>query len=271
MIPVNCPIDMYQRYKHLDIRCFDNELNDIRLDVGINKYYINTYTDKDKEKHLTNYIAFMQHHKALYNFKRRTDIPSKIRQLIPKELRSHQMNIMPAFIGKGSPDLIKFVVETAIATGLIAPKNHQSLKQIVQNYCDINLGIDCSGFVNNYFRAIRPEMKQDRLISDYFKHPIRIRNSWNEINRNDVLIWVTPNGSLPNSKHIAVVDHRGGNKQAGIIVAESTGAANRIGPCITCYEFIKEPAQTGYPGVFLMSRPIANPNARSLVKVVQPF
>jgi hypothetical protein len=114
--------------------------------------------------------------------------------------RGHRMMIARAFYGKGSPEDCAVALRHAIRYERTSPER-------LQDYCDrvARIGLDCSGFVNNYFRAIR-RITQDRNIADYARGTAR--DSLADIQPRDVLVWTNTQGQVlahPHA-HIAVVE-----------------------------------------------------------------
>ncbi|KAA0256218.1 NlpC/P60 family protein [Acidobacteria bacterium ACD] len=110
------------------------------------------------------------------------------------------------FEGKGSPSDIKTLLEAALISEEV-PDDTDSL----QAFCDESIGVDCSGFVNAYFRTmnwIGESQSILDLVRGQRKDPTRIQPR-------DVLYWyskVSETGKLlptPDTGkvgHIAVVD-----------------------------------------------------------------
>lgn len=58
------------------------------------------------------------------------------------------VKILQPFQGKGSPEEIEMVLKLAVGCGLLTPT-----RDALQRYCDVNIGLDCNGFVGNWVRA----------------------------------------------------------------------------------------------------------------------
>jgi len=126
--------------------------------------------------------------------------------------RGHKVQIAHCFYGKGDPDEYRVTLMYALRYKRCTPGN-------LQRYCDRNakLGLDCSGFVNSYFKHIG-RVSESRLISTYERGTLRSDES--EIGDLDVLIW--QGGS---TDHIAVVDHViVGSNPLKMVVVESSGS-----------------------------------------------
>ena len=124
-----------------------------------------------------------------------------------------------AFTGKGSPDQISDVLRLAHRFGFIsnsARKPPQGLALSAQQYCDKYLGLDCNGFVSNYF-GLNP----DKMIGEYDVNSSR-RERIELVQDRDVLVWVKDKTNYP---HIAVVDEAppkglsGGNATFNVVQA----------------------------------------------------
>ncbi len=130
--------------------------------------------------------------------------------------RSHRTMIANAFYGKGSPEDCAVALRHAVRYGRTRPEQ-------LQNYCDrvAQIGLDCSGFVNNYFRAIG-RIQQDRNIPDYAHGTTR--DAFAEIQARDVLVWANSQGQVlahPHA-HIAVVDSVADNQGHAVVVESAS-------------------------------------------------
>jgi hypothetical protein len=113
--------------------------------------------------------------------------------------RSHREMIARAFYGKGSPEDCATALRYALRYG-------RTQANQLQHYCDkvALIGLDCSGFVNNYFRAIG-RIRADRNIETYAQGTLRDEVS--AVQPDDVLVWSDSRGHVlpwPHA-HIAVV------------------------------------------------------------------
>ncbi|MGB5486365.1 MAG: NlpC/P60 family protein [Lysobacterales bacterium] len=125
---------------------------------------------------------------------------------------SHKVQIAHCFFGKGNPDEFRVTLMHALRYNRATPAN-------LQRYCDRNakLGVDCSGFVNTYFKRIG-KISIDKHINEYERGTLR--SAEDEIRDLDVLIW--QGGS---SRHIAVIDHViPGSNPLRMVVVESSGS-----------------------------------------------
>ena len=121
---------------------------------------------------------------------------------------SDKQAIAGAFYGKGSP------AAYAITLGYALRYRRSSLASL-PTYCDdqAKLGIDCSGFVNQYFLATG-RISAAQGIDVYAQKAVRTQAG--EIKNLDVLIWL-------DYSHIAVIDHGLPNSKQFVVV-ESAGS-----------------------------------------------
>jgi hypothetical protein len=128
--------------------------------------------------------------------------------------RNHRMMISRAFYGKGSPDDCAIALKHALRYGRTHPDR-------LQQYCDQvgKIGIDCSGFVNNYFRAIG-KVTHDRNIAQYAHG--RARDDLASMQTGDVLIWTNSHGHIHTHPraHIAILNSAP-DRQGHAVVVES--------------------------------------------------
>jgi len=116
-------------------------------------------------------------------------------------------DLIRPFLGKGTPEDIRFVLRLAIHFELLKP-----IKSQMQRYCDENVGIDCSGFASAYYGG--SWMGKDA--KDYRDSATRVKK----------IADISPNDSIvfQNGKHIAVIDKitERDSTCVGCKVAEST-------------------------------------------------
>jgi hypothetical protein len=134
------------------------------------------------------------------------------------QLRTLQMprRLRRVFAGKGAPRDIALVLGLLDCSGrfgaLFPGVDRQSA---MQSYCDRFIGLDCSGFVNNYFTAIgrRADDLTDRpTIATYARHGRRLA-AMPGSPRNHVFCWVrgesrtsVSSGRAIEFAHILVID-----------------------------------------------------------------
>ncbi len=134
---------------------------------------------------------------------------------------SQKFAIAEAFFAKGSPEAYAITLKCAL-------RYQQASVAGLQKYCDdtAKLGLDCSGFVNQYFIAIgRLTKAQD--IDVYAKAALRRQTA--EVQPLDLLIWL-------DYSHIALVNHRIGNPNQ-VVVVES--AESKRGLTHSTYRLLK--------------------------------
>jgi hypothetical protein len=130
----------------------------------------------------------------------------------------NKVDIACVFMGKGSPSHISDAVWLASRYGLIRiepnRKNSSAIPaRTVTQFCDDCVGLDCNGFVNNYFSFSR-----DKSIDTYdANYPSSRRQSLEEVQTGDAVIFIeendatakNPKAAVPAAglyKHIAAVD-----------------------------------------------------------------
>lgn len=126
--------------------------------------------------------------------------------------REHRAQVAHCFYGKGDPHEYRVTLMHALRYKRCTPSN-------LQHYCDkiAKLGLDCSGFVNSYFKHIG-WITEARHIDTYGRGILRSAES--EIRDLDVLIW--QGGPM---RHIAVIDHViVGTNPLKMVVVESSGS-----------------------------------------------
>jgi hypothetical protein len=129
-----------------------------------------------------------------------------------------KVDVACVFMGKGSPAEIANAVWLASRYGLILidpkRKNHSGVRtRTFTEFCDDCVGLDCNGFVNNFFSFSR-----DKSIDTYdVGYPKARRQSVDEVKANDVLIFIEEDDAAAKNvksgqpggtsyKHIALVD-----------------------------------------------------------------
>ncbi len=172
------------------------------------------------------------------------------------------------YMGKASPDEI-----SDFLCKLVANQRLPLERAALQDYSDKYVGMDCSGFVNQYFIARGDHGQRERLIVTYHDTgKRRTRRRVGDMRPRDVLIWVTSQGRIPGSKHIALLDSVL-DPQSGVVrVVESTGGGS--GLCDSLYYFL--PARgRGNDTYFKVERRLRgarfNRSSDSYVRVVPAF
>jgi hypothetical protein len=103
------------------------------------------------------------------------------------------LGVKRCFDGKGSPREIRHVLWLASRYGHLQWAT-------AQTYCTDNLGLDCNGFVANYYGLIPDYLST----SDFDKNS---RHNFDEIQAGDVIVFykTLPKSPKPNCSHVAVV------------------------------------------------------------------
>lgn len=123
--------------------------------------------------------------------------------------------IAKAFYGKGSPDDYAVTLGHALRYRRATPAG-------LQDYCDhqARLGLDCSGFVNQYFMLLGLVPRPQGISITTYESQGTVRTNPDEIQNHDVLIW--QGGRY---RHIAVIDHIvSGSEPLQFVVVESSGS-----------------------------------------------
>ena len=128
-------------------------------------------------------------------------------------------DMMRPFLGKGSPDEIRMVIRLAIHFGLLA-----KTASAVQEYCDKNIGLDCSGFARAYYGT---RWSSIAGVRDNSQRITRLE----DIRTGDALIWNS-------GGHVAVID-----------TIKSIEREKGIAYCLTCNvaESTADPMVAGGP------------------------
>ena len=152
-----------------------------------------------------------------------------------------KVDMVYVFMGKGSPSEIARAVWLASRYGLILidpPRKNPSQvpTRTLTEFCDDCLGLDCNGFVNNFF-----SFKRDKSISTYDgKYPKGRRQRLSEVQANDVVVFIEEDdATAKNPKagptsgtsypHIALIDavSPAGPDQLLLSLVQSSG--NEVG------------------------------------------
>jgi len=136
------------------------------------------------------------------------------------------------FCGKASPQEIRRALFTAQVAGLV-----QSSQTALQNYCDQQGGMDCSGFASVSYGYFRDAGHAGPDASAYRTRGVE-RKTIDEIRAGDAIVWLQEN-------HIAVIDNVMGPFQMSpplrCKVAESTaGIITAAGPGVQYSEYAFE-------------------------------
>lgn len=162
--------------------------------------------------------------------------------------------------GKGSPSDYVAALQWALLN------DKAGSQEELQEFCDSNLGIDCSGFVTNYLLATgKRTFKQNTAGRDpnwtnaaSYYNVANAVNDPHTIRRGDLLVWMTGNSVKRSPGHVALVESylQGGIEAPGYLrVVESTTAAkpNLLDSMYTV-ESIIEKGTEGAPVMMLKVR-----------------
>lgn len=157
MASVGTPFALYSAYRNINVCLLGHQ---IILAIDIHEYRNNELGgDSSTAAGLTEYFKLKDKIKA-YGNRLGKDlyeiyyplVKTKDRQKNPQTAITDYMLIdvwfplYNVFVGKGSPKEIADALKLAAAFGHVEPTLHS-----MQQYCDKNIGIDCSGFASNYF------------------------------------------------------------------------------------------------------------------------
>jgi hypothetical protein len=170
------PSDFAWRYKHMDV--YGGPKGQQR--VSVHKYRMNTDdpADLDEAGRIRDHVADHELGSARWSIQRWARALDETEdtgfEAAASRLGSLRMIASPeggprrlrrVFLGKGSPRDIALTLGLLNASGRLADVFPGLGEQAaMQSYCDRFIGLDCSGFVNNYFTAIgrRPDDLTDR-------------------------------------------------------------------------------------------------------------
>ena len=157
------------------------------------------------------------------NFREKSQLVQRVRRELRRaggltliDVESNDRSqIAKAFYGKGSPEDFAVTLGHALRYRRTTPAG-------LQNYCDnqARLGLDCSGFVNQYFMLLGLVPGPQGIGITTYESQGTVRTNPGEIQAHDVLIW--QGGQY---RHIAVIDHLiPGSDPLQFAVVESSGS-----------------------------------------------
>lgn len=169
--------------------------------------------------------------------------------------RSHRDMIAAAFYGKGSPDDCARALMYALRYNRTRPEG-------LQRYCDqvAGIGLDCSGFVNKYFRAIG-RINSDRHIDEYARGTLR--DALSTIQPRDVLVLTDRRGNVlrhPDA-HIAILESATDNNGRATVVE---AASSMNGLTHSTYTFTRVDRN-----LFSVQRPASSTSRTGYVRVAR--
>ncbi len=136
---------------------------------------------------------------------------------------AHRRVISRAFNGKGSPETCRAILSYVLRYGIATPAD-------LQNYCDFvgRVGLDCSGFVNSYFKA-EGTIDRDWMIAQYGQGR-QLRDTIGQVQPRDVLVWTNRAGVVLErpTAHIAIVASAPDSSGRGVVV-ESASSLGGLG------------------------------------------
>ena len=135
------------------------------------------------------------------------------------------VRLMACFCGKGHPSHIAQALRLAVYFELLQPTH-----KAIYDYCQANIGMDCSGFVGNYLRhhGLGPNLGPSSKVSAFAQAPYRI-SELSAIRAGSVIVWAS-------GSHVAIVHcilPQGPNGTTGAVVCESTGSCLEAGDADT--------------------------------------
>lgn len=161
------------------------------------------------------------------------------------------------FMGKGTPRDIALALSLLQASGRLSVVFPGLAAPVaMQNYCDRFIGVDCSGFANNYFTALgrRPDDLTDRPTISMYARPGRRLSTLPGSPRNHVFCWIngeSRTGVRPGApirfSHIVVLDDwvrppdPVGNDPTGAVFRCSQSSASLGGITTLDYEVLRAP------------------------------
>jgi hypothetical protein len=224
--------DFVQNYWNLDVSGTHPTAGPVRFMISCNKYFMNMAKPKDYD---TNEDSQKAYDKV-------TNKQAHVGQILATA-QGKKMTVSPSTfvgveVGKGSPDDMEEVLSTGIETGVLSADRAK-----VQAWADTYIGVDCTGFVSQYFADnISPTGVAIPNISCPWYFNLAIKNNagnkskaliwdFDEVEEDDVLLWMNEAGAETKKPgHIAVVydtQDRGDSKV--LLVAESSGASDNQG------------------------------------------
>jgi hypothetical protein len=117
--------------------------------------------------------------------------------------QANKARIRTAVAGKGSPKDYEIALEWAVRKNLVAGN-----QTALQTYSDKNMGIDCSGFVENYLasngKCAAPSYSACSPAASFYNAAQAI-NDPSQVRHGDLLVWMTGNAVKQNPGHVAVL------------------------------------------------------------------
>lgn len=224
--------DFVDDYWNLDVSGTHPTAGPVRFFISCNKYFMNMAKPKDYDTNPKSQAAY----DAVT--KKQAHVGAILAAAQGKRMVVSPSTFLKVEVGKGSPDDMEDVLCTGIETGVLSADQAK-----VQSWADTYLGVDCTGFVGNYFEdSISSTGMPIANIGCYWWYNLAIKNNggkkdealiwdFDEVAEDDVLLWMNEAGvETKKPGHIAVVydsQDRGDSKV--LLVAESSGASDGKG------------------------------------------
>lgn len=116
--------------------------------------------------------------------------------------QTHKDRIRNAAMGKGAPRDYELALEWCVRAGKLPLINPVTL----QNFSDNSLGIDCSGFANNYLIAAGKKTYSNNTVRNTgaasYYDTARAINDPLQIRRGDLLVWMSGNRVMRGPGHV---------------------------------------------------------------------
>ena len=188
------PSEYAERYRKLEVGFADGNVT-----IAVERYHI---SDPDQEKDpLVQAVKEYIHAETKKNpdFKLPLIVNGTSTTATYTELAPH---LAAPFSGKGSPEDCQIAAQLAVLT-------RRTSKENLQRYCDNHFGIDCNGFVGNYFFRCRNDAGSDwkalakedvdlgpRSVMTQFVHAGMPVTDVNKINPANIHLFIEVNQSL---------------------------------------------------------------------------
>ncbi|HUG39995.1 MAG TPA: hypothetical protein VMM12_05905 [Longimicrobiales bacterium] len=154
--------------------------------------------------------------------------------------------IMRSFNGKALPEEMILTCQLAVITSIQAEDR-------VDRWASTHFGLDCSGFVNNYFVATGRLREHRTILAHAGPESRRIRRV-EDIHPLSLLIWADQAGRVKSGPgHIAIVDHWIDRRSRRLMVVESSGSLSGLHTGL--YEILADPAETRRTALWRVRRP----------------
>ncbi|NLI80253.1 MAG: hypothetical protein GX443_00995 [Deltaproteobacteria bacterium] len=258
------PLSLYQEYRRLRVAYEDPVTYESKAaTVDVHHYFMmrwpKDYPSATEWKQSKYGQAQLQREKIVQGVRGYFGRDARVFLGKAADVGSLSYDLFQPFQGKGSPGQIAAALAWAARSGAIKGTGvGGSLKEKdLQAFCDSYVGIDCLGFVNNYFLASGRLQGRHRDIPVYYAKGRKLaRESASDVIQSDILIWMVKKDkafSMKNNPgHIALVEKVQGTGSWEVV--ESHGGK---GLDHNVYSVLQEPEKTGTSGIFHVDRGIA--------------